>query len=125
MQLSKTTKLLLLLASLLPIGYVFCFIVCVWVVMGMGMMLGHLPDQQIPVFFPVLFVLQLSVILLSFALQAFYLYYLFTTTRVPQDQKALWAVVLLLAGFLTMPVFWYFFIWLEPQSSNEQPTKAA
>ena len=36
--------------------------------------------------------------------------YLFRTTRVPQPKKALWAVVLLMAGVFGIPVFWWIYI---------------
>jgi hypothetical protein len=36
--------------------------------------------------------------------------YLFRTARVPQSKKALWAVVLLVAGAFSMPVFWWIYI---------------
>ncbi len=53
---------------------------------------------------------------LMFALTAFYIVYLFRTDRVAQDKKALWAVVLFFANVFAFPVFWYLYIWKEPES---------
>jgi len=57
--------------------------------------------------------------LLMFGLTAFYIVFLFKTDRVPQDKKALWAVVLFLGNILAMPVFFYLYIW-----PDEWPTLA-
>lgn len=69
-------------------------------------------------FFNVIFILHFAVIILSIALIAFYVIYLFKTDRIASDKKALWAVVLFLGSFLAMPVFWYLYIWREPTTST-------
>ena len=72
-----------------------------------------------------LFRIHLGAMLLIFALIAFYIVYLFRTDRVPQDKKALWAVVLILANTLAMPVFWYFYIWRPAPASTSRREGAA
>ncbi|MHC4278212.1 MAG: hypothetical protein ACYSTI_12975 [Planctomycetota bacterium] len=47
----------------------------------------------------------------SLALLVFYVGYLLRSDEVPTDKRALWGVVLLLGNVLTMPFFWYFYIW--------------
>lgn len=54
--------------------------------------------------------------LLIFGLTAFYIVYLFRTDRVAQDKKALWAIVLFMGSALAFPVFWYLYIWKEPEA---------
>src|ERR1700722_7817715 len=44
---------------------------------------------------------------ISMLIMGGFVVYLFRTTRVPQAKKALWAVVLLIAGVFGMPVFWW------------------
>jgi hypothetical protein len=44
-----------------------------------------------------------------------YVVYLFKTDRVPVEQKALWATVIILGHMLAMPVFWYLHVWREPK----------
>ncbi len=41
------------------------------------------------------------------------MFYLFKTDVVPQDKKALWAVVLFLGNMISMPIFWYLYIWTK------------
>ncbi|HUT29669.1 MAG TPA: hypothetical protein VMX13_07750 [Sedimentisphaerales bacterium] len=47
-----------------------------------------------------------------------YIVYLFRTSRVAQDKKALWAVVLFLGNVIAMPVFWYLYIWKEGEETR-------
>jgi hypothetical protein len=62
--------------------------------------------------------LHLAVMLLIWVLIATYIVYLFKTTHVPADKRALWAVVLFLGNMLAMPFFWYLYVWrpLQPQT---------
>lgn len=48
---------------------------------------------------------------LTVGLLIFYIVHLFGTTLVPQDAKALWAVVLFLGSVIAMPVYWYLYLW--------------
>lgn len=59
----------------------------------------------------IIFKLHLTVILLSWALIASYITYLFKTCHVPKDKKALWAVVIFLGSFVAMPIFWFLYVW--------------
>jgi hypothetical protein len=73
--------------------------------------------------FGIIFPLHLLTMLEIFVLLAICIVYLFRTERVAQDKKALWAVVLFLGHMIAMPVFWYLYIWKEPeQRTPEQST---
>src|SRR5688500_5030766 len=72
---------------------------------------GTAHSSGVPVAFLVVFAAHFATILLTFGLIAFYIVYLFRTDRVPQDKKALWAVVLFFGAFLAMPVFFYLYVW--------------
>jgi hypothetical protein len=61
--------------------------------------------------FILLFTAHWLIIVLGWCLVGFYIYVLFKSDFVKQDQKALWAVVLFLGNMLAMPVFWYLYIW--------------
>ena len=39
------------------------------------------------------------------------LIYILSWLAVPQDKKALWAVVIFMGNALAMPVYWYLYIW--------------
>jgi hypothetical protein len=68
--------------------------------------------------FGIIFPLHLLTMLEIFVLLAIYIVYLFRTNRVAQDKKALWAVVLFLGNMIAMPVFWYLYIWKEPEETR-------
>ena len=74
--------------------------------------------QGMPLPIIILFAGQFFTIFFMFALTAFYIVYLFRTDRVPQDKKALWAVVLFLGNTFAFPVFWYLYIWKEPAATS-------
>ena len=66
-------------------------------------------------FFAVLFIGHFGAMLLMVGLTIFYIVFLFRTSRVPSDKKALWAVVLFLGNAFAFPVFWYLYIWRQRQ----------
>jgi len=108
----KTKKIALLIVTILPILYMFFFMSFIFITM-LTSFSGKAPSKDMFDFFPVIFVAHFGMILLSFALIAFYIYYLFKTERVEKDKKALWAVILFLGSFFAMPIFWYLYIWRE------------
>ena len=62
------------------------------------------------------FALHIGTMVLIFCLLAFYVRYLFRTDRVPKDKRALWAAVLFLGNMISMPVFWYLYVWKDAQA---------
>ena len=78
---------------------------------------GGIPEHAYFRLFHTVFALQIVAIILSLALIAGFLIYLFRTTRVPADKRSLWAVVLLLGGIVGMPVFWYLYVWRQPEGA--------
>jgi len=42
-----------------------------------------------------------------------YIIHIFKTEKVPQDKKALWAVVIFLGNMIAMPIYWYLYIWKQ------------
>jgi energy-coupling factor transporter transmembrane protein EcfT len=116
MNIAKPGKITLLILTVLPIFYMLFFMAFIFITMVTTISTSKAPSKDMFDFFPVLFIMHFAIILVSFGLIAFYIYYLFKTDRVEKDKKALWAVVLLLGSFFAMPVFWYLYIWREPQS---------
>jgi hypothetical protein len=52
-----------------------------------------------------------------------YIVILFKTNVVAKDKKALWAVVLFLGSIISMPVFWYLYLWKSvAEPLLEQPS---
>lgn len=79
------------------------------------------PAGEPPDVFLFIIPLHLLTMLEIFALMIFYVIYLFKTDAVPQDKKALWAAVILLGGMVSMPVFWYLYVWRQTSRSSPEP----
>lgn len=104
---SKTVKLLLGLATVWPVAYMFLFFVFIFSTILSG---GGNPVNP-PMEFVLVFVLHLFTMLVIAALTIFYIVNVFRNERVEKDKKVLWAVVLFLGSLIAMPVYWYLYIW--------------
>lgn len=115
MKLSKAAKVLLGLATLWPIAYMFLFIGFIFYqVFWRGFLHHDSFAGSPPPAFALILAAHFFTILWIFALLAFYGTYLFKTDRIPADKKALWAVVLFMANMMAMPIFFYVYVWKEP-----------
>jgi apolipoprotein N-acyltransferase len=47
--------------------------------------------------------------------------HLAATDRVPEGQRLAWLVLLLVAGVLVLPVYWYLYVWDEPRERRLRP----
>ncbi len=102
---NKTRALLLGVLTVVPMAYmVFFFAIAISLMLGPG-------RNRIASFFPLLMIMHFSVIVFVWSLIAFYVWYVFKTDEVPADKKALWAAVLFLGNMISMPIFWYLYIW--------------
>lgn len=82
--------------SLLPLVYVFfSFAIMLMAFSGRGM-----PNNNAMNWW---FAMHFVTVILVWSLLGFYVYYLFKTKHVKQEQKALWAVVLFLGNVFAMP----------------------
>lgn len=106
---NRFTALLWLLVTLLPFVYMFYFF---------GEMSAADPKDHsaFEAHFNFMFRLHMAVIFGSWALVASYIVYLFKTPHVPNEKRALWAVVLFLGNMIAMPVFWYLYVWRPLQN---------
>jgi hypothetical protein len=114
MPLSRPIKIAIGVLTAWPVLYLFpffSFIAGLMIWMSRSVSGGGPESSEPPVAFFLLFAAHCATILLMFGLLAFYVVFLFKTDRVPQDQKALWAVVLFFASLLAMPVFFYLYVW--------------
>lgn len=119
---SRTTKILLGIATLWPFFFGGLFILFFLGMAVAGPLTssshGELPPM-VPILFGTMAVFYVLMFLVAFGVQLVFLVHLFTTDRVQKDMKALWAVVLFLGGPLAMPVYWYLNIWKEPAQPLE------
>ena len=96
--------------SIWPILYMFIFMGTIIIMMA-STFAGHPPGNGQQKIMMVILPLHFFTVFEIFALAAIYIFYLFKTDVVPQDKKALWAVVIFLGNMISMPIFWYIYIW--------------
>ncbi len=97
-----------------PLLYIVLFFFTMLAVVMSGFSgLGH--ASGLPAIFLIIFPLHFLTMLEIVVLLVIYIRHVFTTDRVPQDKKALWAVVLFLGNIIAMPIYWYLYIWREQE----------
>jgi hypothetical protein len=117
---SRGKAITLAVFTVWPIVYMLIFMSAIFGMMifefvGRGQSSG--PPTIIMIIFPLHFLTMIEM----FVLLAIYIVDVFKTDRVPQDKKALWAVVLFLGNMIAMPIYWYLYIWRERiQTTLEQ-----
>lgn len=111
----KPLKIFIGLASLWPVIY-FCAFILFFVVTFLSFAVGaDEPPEIIFLIIPLHFLTMLWI----FGLIVFYIYNIFQNDRIDGEKKALWAVVIFLGNMIAMPVYWYFYIWREPEENNK------
>lgn len=113
MKLSKKSVVLVGLLTFLPLAYMVFFFVWFFVSFFADFATSSHGKSSVPDAFAYVLVLHLGAMLLTMALTIFYIVHLFRSTVVPNDQKALWAVVLFLGNVIAMPIYWYLQVWRE------------
>ncbi len=121
---TKGQKITLAVFTAWPFLYMILFMCTIF-----GMMIsgfaggGHSsgPPTAMLIIFPLHFLTMVEI----FALLVIYIMHVFKTDRVPQEQKALWAVVLFLGNMVAMPIYWYLYIWRKPKESKPEPVGGA
>lgn len=103
----KKSKTLTLAAfTIWPIAYMFIFMAST--AFSFFFASG---SNQMPPLFNIIVMLHFVTMLEIIALLVYYIHHLFKTDAIPQDKKALWAVVLFMGNVIAMPVYWYLHIW--------------
>ncbi|HEY9283512.1 MAG TPA: hypothetical protein VIP46_08665 [Pyrinomonadaceae bacterium] len=113
---TKTGKIALGAATIWPVAYMIILLV---VVFGLAFAFAgrEMPaPERPPVWLLALFALHALTILSVLGLMIFYMIDAFRNERVAQDKKVLWAVMLFFGNLIAMPVYWYLYIWREPDA---------
>lgn len=114
---NKTKALVLAAFTVWPVAYMLFFMATV----ASSFVLMRSGSNQMPSFFGVLIVLHFFTMAEMVGLLVFYISHLFRTEAVAQDKKALWAVVLFMGNALSMPVYWYLYVWKPLRSGPSRP----
>src|SRR5215211_3332338 len=111
----KSTKVLLGIATLWPIAYMFLFFTFVF---SMVFRLGASNEPGIQPAMAFVFGLHLLTMVIIMALTVFYIVDVFRNDRVDKDKKALWAIVIFMGNAIAMPIYWYLYFWKQPSTPN-------
>jgi hypothetical protein len=117
----KSGKLLLGLATLWPLVYIFIFFILVFATIAFRPEPG--PGGSAPPMIAWIFGLHILTMLLIMGLTIFYIVDVFRNNRVEKDKKALWAIVIFLGNMIGMPIYWYLYIWKDPVVANQPPAQ--
>ena len=99
---NRGVKLLLGLFTVYPFFYVL------WAFMQLPSMIQGGLETDL---FYRLFGLHVFALLLTFVSLVLYLVHLYRNTQVHGNQKMIWTIALLMGGFVTMPIYWWIYIW--------------
>jgi len=102
--------------TLWPIIYMFLFMGIMFsqvIMMDFG---GKPVAGEMPIIMKIIFPLHFLTMIWILGLIAIYIRHIFKTEAVPQDKKALWAVVIFCGNMIAMPVYWYLYIWKKLDS---------
>lgn len=103
---SKVKKILLGIATLWPIIYMFIFL---------GFMFFFITNTTNPeIIFGYLFGGHIFTMLLMIILLIIYIRDVFKNDMVIETRKTLWTILLLFGNMIAMPIYWYIYIWKKP-----------
>lgn len=109
---SKGKAITLGIFTIWPFLYMIIFMSSIFGMMMLGFA-GNTPSSEPPFIMMVILPLHFFTMFEIFVLIVIYIINVFKTERVPQDKKALWAVVLFLGNLISMPIYWYLYIWKQ------------
>lgn len=123
------SKLALLAATLVPVVYVIGFGVLAFSMFS-SFSGGHGPFGGGPFsggsvarhdprdIFPFIFMANFFIIIYSFGLIAFYIVHLVRSEAIKSEMKAVWAIIVFMAGPIGMLIYWYMNIWKGPGAGS-------
>lgn len=123
MRIRKPLALLMGVVTLWPIVYMVIFMA-----FALGAVLPATTGAQnrdfIESSFSYLFVAHAGTMLGMFGLLAFYIVHVFKNSAFKDDRRLLWAAVLFMGGPLSMPVYWWLYVWKGAGAVDSTQTPA-
>ena len=108
---SKSKKISLGVLTILPLLYLITFIVFF---LSMVLTIDKQPTSGgMPPIFRAMMISHMLMMVLIMCLITFYAIHSFNNTRIPQDQKIFWTILIVCGTFIAMPIYWYLFIWKD------------
>jgi len=108
---SRGKAITLAVFTIWPILYMILFMGAMFTMMALSFS-GTSPSSEPPIMMIIL-PLHFLTMLEIFVMIIIYIIHIFKTEKVPQDKKALWAVVIFLGNMIAMPIYWYLYIWKQ------------
>jgi len=106
---SKSRKTVLGILTIWPIFYMLLFIIFTFT-LSLIKLSGE-PPLGLFIIFPIHVLTMILIPVLLFV----YIKNAFKNERIPQDNKLLWALVIFFGNIIAMPIYWYKYIWKEPE----------
>lgn len=118
---SKPKKLLLGVLTVWPLAYMVLFMSFV-LTMIMTAHPGRGQRSGPPGWMPALFIAHLGTMLLILGLTVFYAAHAYRSRRVPENRRVLWVMLNVIGSFVAQIIYWYVFIWREPETLLTKPS---
>lgn len=121
---TRNGKLLLGLATIWPLIYLALFLTAIFSIALIYNISGagaeFMPEPPL-LAIALIVVIHLVTALGIMGLTVFYIINIIKNDSVPGNKKAPWMIGLFFAGFIVMPIYWYFHIWREPDAPISPP----
>ena len=114
---NKPTKLLLGLATLLPLAYVIFLFVSLFI--HFTSMIFRIPARDIFVeWFDPMFIVHLGAMLWIMVLTVIYMVHIAKNAVLKNEMKAIWVMAVFMVNIFAMPIYWYLYIWRRRKGSS-------
>jgi hypothetical protein len=108
---SKSKKISLGFLTILPLLYLFTFMVFF---ISMILTIDKQPASSgMPTVILAMMIAHVLMMLLMICLITFYIIHSFNNQMIQQDKKVLWTILIFMGSFISMPIYWYLFIWKD------------
>lgn len=111
MELSRTQKILLGLATAWPPVYIFLFMIAIFAFIGFAGPGNGEPPAFFPIGFIIFFAVHILSIFLGLALTVFYVIHAVKNPKVEGNMRIIWILLFFFAGIIAEPAYWYLEVW--------------
>lgn len=103
----RSGKIVVGVFTLWPIIYAVLFISFIVALVFVPSVKGSSESNDINSFTVLIFLLHGLTIFTVFGLLVFYIIHIMTNTRLESVERLIWIIVIIMVGFVAMPIYWY------------------
>jgi hypothetical protein len=118
MRIPRSVALLIGVATVWPIVYMFIFMSFA-LTSFLSSAHGGSGTGPMESFFGYIFVAHLGTMLLMLGLMGFYLVHVFRNAAFKDERRVLWAILVFVGGPLGMSVYWWLYVWRGPATADQ------